>query len=85
MCLWRIRTHWTVTLALGHLQRRRRFAVSLVEVPNARICGDGLAACSLEGAHVLGPSLGMQTGLEENPILALRVAAEAKGGRPRGD
>ena len=61
------------------------FAASLVEEPNARTCGEGFAACSLEAAHVLGPSLGMQTVLEQNPILVLRVAAEAKGGRPRGD
>ena len=61
------------------------FAASLVEEPNARICGEGLAAGSLVGSHALGPSLGMQTVLEENPILVLRVAAEAKGGRPRGD
>ena len=85
MCLWRIRTHYTVMISLGHVQRRWRFAVSLVEEPNARICGEVLASCSLEAAHVLGPSLGMQTVLEQNPILVLRVAAEAKGGRPRGD
>ena len=59
------------------------FAASLVEEPNARICGEGLAACSLEAGHVVG-SLGMQTVLEQNPILVLRVAAEARGGRPRG-
>ena len=61
------------------------FAASLAGEPYARVCGEGLAACSLEAAQVLGPSLGMQTVLEQNPTLALRVAAEAKGGRPRGD
>ena len=85
MCLRRIRTRYTVMISHGHSQHRWRVAVSLVEEPNARICGEGLAACSLEAAQVVGPSLGMQPVLEQNPVLVLRVAAEARGGRPGED
>ena len=49
----------------------------------ARVCGERLAAGILEAAHVVASFLGMQTVLEEKPILVLRVASEAGGGRDR--
>ena len=49
----------------------------------ARICGECLAAGTLEAADVVASFLGMQTVLEEKPILVLRVAGEAGGGRDR--